>query len=275
MDLGYSTSGRNWGKALLLLLPLGAGARSARAVEEPTLGPGQYPQFRNFSGLAGSGYGVDVDGYQSLSGATAFSTPTACVLGHNELHLLFGRTAFTSTPTDIFKNDHETNGTGFGTFGVSLGRCNIAVTDMLLSRLGEEVFHVQGNYSPSPDADWAISFGVQDVAGGGGSAGENQPTDEESSRSFFGVATYRFKTKKAPLYVSAGLGSRRFNGPFGSASYQVAKPVRLWAEYDGYGVNEGLTYTFKPGTKKRGYEFNVLVGLQKSKYFTAGIGFGF
>src|SRR5947209_20214071 len=52
--------------------------------DDPTAGPEHFPQFRNLSALAGSGFGADSKGYSTLSGPTALSTPVAPVLSHTQ-----------------------------------------------------------------------------------------------------------------------------------------------------------------------------------------------
>ena len=76
---------------LLLLLPLPA---LTQRRTDPLDGFAQYPQFRNLSGLAGGGYGVDVEGRASLSGPTAFSTPVAYVMGHNQWRIVGATMSF-------------------------------------------------------------------------------------------------------------------------------------------------------------------------------------
>jgi len=73
--------------------------------------PHTYPQFRNLSGLAGSGYGVDLQGYRSLSGPVAYSTPVAHTLGRNQFEIVGGTLSFTRTPE---LNPSQSNGTHLG-----------------------------------------------------------------------------------------------------------------------------------------------------------------
>lgn len=255
--------------------------------QDPVAGREQFPEFRNFSGLAGSGYGVDSKGYPSLSGPTAFSTPVAHVLGHDHFRVLFAKTSFTSSPE--FSNK-KSDGTLFGTFGHTFGRINVAITDMVLSDTLNQAFNLQAQYIPSADSRLVGSIGIQDLRGGGGSAGNGVAGDDRNSRSYFGVVTYRVDTGRSPnvsdpaedddsvrrpLYVSLGIGTRRFHDPFGSVSYQVVKPVRFWAEHDGFGFNEGVTAAWMVGTGKHRVELSTTIGLQKSRYFTWAASLGF
>jgi len=87
--------------------------------------------------------------------------------------------------------------------------------------------------------------------------------------------TYKIATKRSPLYVSLGVGTHRFARVFESASYQVLEPLRVWVEQDGYGVNFGLLYTYKPHKSPSSFEWNTTVGFVKGQYFTIFTGIGF
>lgn len=234
-------------------------------------GRNRFPQFRNLSGLAGSGYGVGADGYSSLSGPTAFSTPVAHVIGRSQWRIGFGGTNSVSASRPLL----GVNGTAVITYGHTIGRYNVALTDMVLSSGGDQAFHLQAQYIPSPEIPWVVSVGVQDAGGGGGSAGTDVPGDSDSSRSLFGVATLRLDTDAGPLYLSAGIGTRRFMHPFVSASYQVARPLRLWAERDGFAWNVGALWTYRQGSGPRVVEGNLLVGLMEGGNFAVAVGIGF
>lgn len=107
---------------LLAGMGLGIARQSAGAQGDPTIGPGQFPQFRNLSGLSGGGYGVDSQGYSSLSGPTAFSTPIAHVLGRGHFRLELAKASF-----GLFPNisGRGSNGTAVIAYGQTLfpGRC--------------------------------------------------------------------------------------------------------------------------------------------------------
>lgn len=253
--------------AVLLLLPLRAGA-----VPDPLRGPDRFPQFRHLSGLAGAGYGTDEQGYPSLSGPTAFSTPTAYVLGHAHLRIAGARTSFDGLPR---LGGARANGTWYATYGHSFGRVNVAISDMVLSSASDQVYNWQIGYVPEPETPVAFSIGMQDWAGTGGSAGQDVPGDNRSSQSVFGAATLRVPIGGSPLYVSGGVGSRRFHHGFASVSCQVAPPVRVWAEHDGFGFNTGALYSLRVGEGRRSAELNVLAGVVKMRFFTLAAGIGF
>lgn len=234
--------------------------------------PRTYPQFRNLSGLAGSGYGVDMQGYRSLSGPVAYSTPVAHTLGRNQFEIVGGTLSFTRSPS---LNPSRSNGTGVITFGTTLPRLNIAGSFFVKSNAFDQVFNVQTQYIPSPGAKWVFSLGIQDIQGRGGSAGEGFVEDEEPSQSVFGVVTYRWDTRSNPIYVSAGFGTRRFGRFFCSASYQLVQPLRLWIEGDGFGVNFGVLGAWRLGHGRRSPELSVLVGLVRNESLGLALGIGF
>ncbi len=253
---------RNWvGWVGVLLF---AAARHGAAQQNPFVGSSQYPQFRVLSGLAGGGYGVDERGYGSLSGPTAYSTPIAFVLGRDQFEMGVSKTSFSLAPN--FDNNHS-NGKGIISYGHTFGSFNLMATDLFKSTVGDQAYNLQIAYMPSAKARLVPSIGVQDLLGHGGSAGIGQPTDQFSSRSVFGVLTYRLDTGGRPVYFSAGGGTHRFRHSFYSASYQVARPTRLWLEYDGYGFNEGALFSFRIGGR-RGPILNTMVGLVRTNYLT-------
>jgi hypothetical protein len=211
-------------------------------------GPDHFPEFRGLSGLAGGGFGTDALGRLSLSGPTAYSTPTAYVLGHDRCFLMIDSIAG--------HRGFVLGGKGFqtlvGMVGHTVGHLNIAFSDMVLTGQGDQAYNLQIEYVPSPMRlpDGSVRFphaifsaGIQDIGGGGGSAGDRLPGDTRSSRTVFGVVTYRMGDAERSPYVSAGVGTRRFMKGFVSASYQVLPPVRLWVEYDGFGTNFGALTT--------------------------------
>ena len=251
------------------------------------LGYDQFPPFRGVSALAGSTYGTDKEGYVTLSGATAFSTPTAFVLGHDQVQMALSEMSHDGAPTFV---ESRGKNVAFATYGHTFGSFNVAVSDLIKSHFLDQSFNLQVEYiTPKPEP-WAVSVGVQDWRGGGGAAGDKEPGNTLSSRSFFGVVTYRFDTGhtpdvtvpegaedtvRRPLFVSLGIGTRRFFHPFGSASYQVVHPMRVWIEQDGFGVNEGVLFATKAGPGKRAPRLSLLLGYVKERYFVWGAGMGF
>lgn len=258
-------------RLLLAIALMLASALPGLAQRDPTSGPNQFPQFRNLSGLAGSGYGVDIYGYRSLSGPVALSTPVAHTLGRGLVQLSGGALSFDSQP-DL--NGRDTNGSAFGTVGISFARFNLAGTFFVKSSSLDQVFNLQLQYIPDPGSKWVWSLGAQDIQGRGGASGESFPGDKKSSQSLFGVVTYRWDTPRSPIYISAGIGRHRFGRLFGSISHQILPPVRLWMESDGYGINYGILGAWRLGHGRRSSELTTSVGLIKGQYFIFSIGIG-
>lgn len=122
---------------------------------------------------------------------------------------------------------------------------------------------------------WAASVGVQDIGGGGGAAGMGTPGDSRSSRSYFCVVTYRIETHQSPIYLSTGIGTRRFQHLFCSASYQVSRPLRIWLEQDGFGWSAGLLLSHRAGEGRGAVEYNALIGFLEGRFLTLSVGIGF
>jgi hypothetical protein len=269
MKAGNMRFERKWVGLVGLLWVVVAGRGAAQ--RNPFLGADDYPQFRALSGLAGGSYGVDERGYGSLSGPTAYSTPTAYVLGRDQFEVGIGKTSFSLVPN--FDNNHS-DGKGILSYGHTFGSFNVMFTDMFKSVRLDQAYNMQIAYMPSPREHLVPSIGVQDVLGLGGSAGAGLPTDSRSSRSIFGVLTYRIDTATRPVYVSFGDGTHRFRHTFESVSYQVNHPTRLWLEYDGFGFNEGALWSFRLGSP-HGPILNTVVGLVRTSYLTFATSLGF
>ena len=258
---------------LLALASLSFVPRSADAQRgDPFIGFNTYPQYRNLSGLAGNGYGVDIQGYRSLSGPVAFSTPVAHTLGRGQVQLGGGAMSFDSTPQ---YQGGKSNGSAYFTLGATAGRLNLSGSFFIKSGTFDQVYNAQIQYIPDPGTKWIFSLGAQDIQGRGGAAGEGQPDDKLSSQSFFGVVTYRWDTGKSPIYVSAGFGTRRYGRMFGSISHQFLKPLRVWAEADGYSLNYGFTGAWRLAPGRRGLEVSTTVGLVRGQYLAWSLGVGF
>jgi len=261
------------GGVTTLLVAIAAGRTApALADRDPLGGIERFPEFRNLSGLAGGGYGVDVNGRPSSEGPIALSTPVAHVLGHDHLYFTGERTSLKNKPE---LSDRFTNGTLCATYGHTFGSVNVAMTDMVINALGKQVFNIQAQLIPDRSTRLAGSIGVQDfIWGGGGSAGHLVPGDTRSSRSLFGVVTYSFPGPLA-LHASAGIGTRRFKQGFASASCQVLAPLRLFVEHDGFGLNAGLLASWRVGHGRLGTEVGLRASLIQQRWISLGGTLGF
>jgi hypothetical protein len=254
----------------------------ANAQKSPFIGKNEFPQFRQISGLSGGGYGLDADGWGSLDGATAFSTPLGIALGHDQFRIDGADTAFSLNhlPRGI-SNDPRGTAKAFLSYGHSFGELNFAYTYFVKSGEGDSVTNLQVSYSRGRTYDPAVSFGVQDLVGNGGSAGQGIPGDSETSRSFFGALTVPVALNGEPLFLSGGYGSRRFQKGFASASYRFWGPFRGWTEYDGFGINEGLLVGYRSrgltedGAKQHAFEADLLLGFIRGRYPTIGLTVGY
>lgn len=257
----------------ICLLPLPMQAQGQRPVMDPFLGKNQYPQFRNLSGLAGGGFGTDEQGHRSLTGPTAFSTPTAYVLGHDSFFFANGGMSYRGA---FAVDENRVNGTLVGMYGHTFGQFNIAFTDFIKSYAFDQVYNLQVGLIPVHKNRLGVSIGVQDGEGRGGSAGAGLPADRNSSQSIFGVFTYPVDVRSGrPLYVSAGLGTHRFGNGFGSASYWIGGPLRAYLEYDGFGFNQGVLVAQRIGKGHGAFDINANVGLVRGKFFAFSLGIGF
>jgi len=251
---------------LLAALPIHALAQADLA------GTDRFPQFRNLSGLGCGGYGLDAQGFASLSGPTAFSTPVAYVLGHDQFRIQYASISHNMSANVTWG---KSNNKLVGVYGHTFGPVNVAVSDIVLSRVYDQAFNIQAELIPQRHSRYAVSAGIQDIGGGGGSSGTGVPGDDHNSRSFFGVVTYRATEGLHPVYLSAGIGSRRFRNGFVNTSVQIASPVRLWTEWDGFGLNYGALLAYQQHYNGRIVELDFIAAVVDSRYMTLGFGFGF
>jgi hypothetical protein len=237
----------------------------------PFTGAEQFYEFRDLSGLSGAGYGVNEEGYRSLSGPIALSTPVAPTLGHNMWQFEIGKLSNTNS---FAWGNYHTNGTIYATWGNTYRNINIAVSDMVLDSEGAQSTNLQVQLIPPANSRWSLSAGVQELFGANKSAGNNDPNDQRSSRSVFGVATYRVMDGAHAFYVSGGIGTRRYKNSFASMSIRVIPCIRYYAEFDGFVVNQGLVWSHLFSKDGR-YSVDAHLGFTDGKYPTMGVGFGF
>jgi hypothetical protein len=193
------------------------------------------------------------------------------VLGHSHVEVLGSIASFTGGP-DFGRH----NAKGAIEYGHSFGPVNVLVSDLFKSSAWDQAYNIQLGWAPKEQDKWALSVGVQDITGTGGSAGEGFPLDDaKSSRSFFGAATFQANAGRHPVFITAGAGTRRFKNAFASVSSPIARYARLWAEYDGFGFNEGILLASKVGAGKRSAGLDLSIGYLKSRYFVLSTGIGF
>lgn len=259
------------GTAALIASALLSTALPSAFAEEPTGGPFSYHQLRTLSALSGVTMGVDEDGRISLSGPVAFSTPVANTLGHGKFWLAGGQYSFSHKP--IF-DQASGNWNYYLMYGGTVGKFNYTISDNIVDTNVTQLVNLQAQYIPPKGTRWIFAAGVEDLFNGSPTRNNNN-MDAATDTTVFGVVSFRpGGTGRYPIWISAGQGSHRFAKPFGSASIQVAQPLRIWGEFDGFGANEGLLYTLKLGHGKSGHPLGILVGAGKSNYFLFGLGIG-
>lgn len=259
---------------LLLALVAGASAQSELT------GEGRYPQFRGLSGLPGGGFGVSPDGRLGVNGAMAFSTPVAYSLRPGR-----GALAYSSISRDgnfRFGNsgsgdaNTDANGSLTAMYGLDLRVGHLTVGALAFSGL----FDTGLNAHFTPDQNERpvqFGFGVQDIAGEGGTAGGGIPGDTDNSTSTYVVGTAALR---GGVYVSAGIGTARFRHLFASASVPAFKRARFLVEHDGFNLNAFLAYSPDFGRRDEfGEELEggatLLLGLVRGKYATFAVALHF
>lgn len=241
-------------------------------------GENQYPQFRTFSGLPGSGFGLDHTGRLSFRGAMGISIPVAYSVGKGKF--AFGASNTNSKAwTPAFATEEKgdvSNGTAWGMTGLSTPVGNLTVGGMLLSRIGDSVtnLHFQPRMPEDPYSSELrrvdFGIGVQDVFNTGGAHGQGLATviGGGTSRSFYVSATGRLSDD---LFVTLGTGTQRFKGLFGGASYNVMPRLKAVAEYDAFNFNYGLAYDLGSSN----FQMAAFLGHIRGKYLTWGLTIGF
>jgi hypothetical protein len=262
---------------ILTVLAMGLGP-SQPAQSQTQRGKGQFPQFRNLSGLPGGGFAVTPEGAPDVRGALSLSTPIAYSLTDSRIVVQYAsqsndrRFRFDSPRQEGIRG---TNATGTAMIGLPIDDWRVTLTGMFLSSDHDSVLNVHVQ-PPLGGKDWAVGFGAQDFFSTGGAAGTNHPNDRDLSRSLYAVGTYRFAEG---IYVSGGVGTERFKKGFVGASAPVGDSARVSLEQDGYGFNGFALYEVKAlervsGTKR---DARVLlgVGLVKMKHPVWSVGLSF
>jgi hypothetical protein len=264
---------------LLLCSVVVAGAMAQKEL----VGRNQFPQFRAMSGLSGSTFPVGKDGLPDYRGAMGLSTPIAYSLSKWSFVAGLGSLSFDTNLRFPSGRDGQrsTNGTAQFMVGVTLGQAgDLTVSYMVLSGIMDNALNLQ--FTPGrQEGKVRYSVGVQDIGGGGGSAGEKHPADGESSRSFFTVTTFEVDDK---THVSLGTGTRRFKSIFGNVSTSLGPNMKATVEYDAFNWNFGVAYRLgalqrigretydKPA---RTADAHLFVGLVRGKLLFWGLNISF
>lgn len=237
-------------------------------------GKDKFPEFRTFSALPGSTFGVLEDGKISMFGAMGISSPVAHSLGQDQWAFGIGNTSLRGGLRFFNDRNALADGTAWGMTGIGTRAGNFTVSGMLLSTARDSVL----NLHFTPKTEWdnvVVGVGVQDAFSTGGSSGEaiDLPNGGGISRSFYGVATLKLWEG---AYASAGLGSRRFAKGFGNFSFNADPKLKLVAEHDGFNWNFGASYKvaeFRAGSRM--VSGTVFIGQIRAKYWTWALNFSF
>jgi hypothetical protein len=198
-------------------------------------GKGQYPQSRSLSGLSGGGRALRSDGVPSTKGALALSTPIAYTIADSTAVVIGGTTSADGSLRwfDGAVASNGSNGSAALVFGTSFGDVRAGVSLVQTSRLSEDrVVHLQ--LSPIRSTDrLRLAAGAQDLL----DQTVTTPDYFESTRSLFVVASY---DAGSTVFLSAGIGTKRFANGFASASAPLFGPARFVVENDGFGWNYGV-----------------------------------
>jgi hypothetical protein len=196
-----------------------------------------YPQFRYLGGLPGNGYAVDRRGDIGFQGAMSQCIPVgytpsagAWAIGMSS-GLIRGKNEFWFTGRDV-------NGMTVSAMGFGARRHGICLSYPAVDQWPGRMVSVQAQVLGESRARPAVSVGVLDLLN------EDEAVVNlrygPGARSYYVAATKRLGEKKRPVHATLGWGSGRFHdAPFVGASYDVARRVKVLAEYDGYQFNAG------------------------------------
>lgn len=207
------------------------------------LGPNRFPQFRDMSGLSGSGFGLSADGAVTTRGAIALSTPLGFTLEPGRYVLGFASRSHNSRFAFINSASataNKSDGTGQMILGFKLGNGNLAVSSMWLSTELDSVQHLQWSPFSSAESGWGWSVGIHNATQRGHAAGDGTPVaDAKNSLSVFFAATRMIGEDN---YLTLGAGTTRYKGLFGSYSHQLSERSKFYIENDTFNFNYGLSY---------------------------------
>lgn len=230
------------GRLLLAFLSVAAVGWS----QVPFQGRGTFPQFRDLSGLPGSGFGITVDGSPGLQGAIALSTPVGFSLsrGHAAIgagvRSTDGKIRWINTSNRA--GGYASDGTGQAMVGFSAARWGAATfSGMVLSSALDNAFNAQWQL-PLSSQRFGFSLGCQNLWNRPNAAGEGVPGDNAGSRSYYAVGTYEIRDG---AFLTLGKGDVRFRGLFGSACANMGPSNKALVEYDDFGWNFAVAHSLR------------------------------
>jgi hypothetical protein len=239
---------------------------------------GQFPQFRDLSGLPGSGFGVNAKGLPSIRGAMALSTPIGFSLGSGLIDVGISSRSVNSRP-QFFNLGRGGNVNSDGTLQVMAGLGTPIGTFTgsfeVVSTALDSVLNLQYQL-PLKLEGAGVSIGVQNLANRPHAASDRVVGEDDLSRSYFAVGSYEFSPGN---WVSLGLGDVRFKGVFGSVSVMAAERLKVMTEYDTFGWNTGVAYSLgripNIGDRFDRGEVTVWAGLIQGRRATIALNYAF
>ncbi len=240
--------------------------------------PGQFPQFRDMSGLPGGGFGLTIKGDPSIRGAMSLSTPIGFSLGSGRWNLGISSRSVNSRPAFFSTSPRGSTGSD-GTLqlmhGVNTPVGTLTGSFMVLSSARDSVFNLQLQL-PSRSDKVGYSVGVQNAFNRPHAASDLVPGEDNLSRSLFVVGTYEFLPGS---FGSVGFGTVRFKGLFGNACYLLQPRLKFTAEYDTFGFNVGVAHTLgrlgSTGGRLDNGDFTIWAGMVQMKRATVTLNFTF
>ena len=235
---------------------------------------GQFPQFRDLSGLPGAGFGVLSDGTPSINGAMAISTPIGFSLGNGIFDGGLCSRSIDNQPMFInlsTRSHLPSSGRAVAMAGVHTPIGNLTGSFEVLSAIFDQVYNAQLQLPLNWDKG-GVSIGVQNFMNRGNAAAVGQPGEHNLSRSLFAVGTFEFAPHD---YISLGEGNVRWRGTFGNISIEPLPRMKLTTEYDTFGFNSGAAYSFGGIRGLKNTEFTLWAGLIQEHRCTVAVNFAF
>lgn len=242
-------------------------------------GARSFTQFRDVSGLPGAAFGVTPEGKVSIHGAMALSTPIGFGLSDGvwdvgaasrsvDNHYRFPNLSLSGRSNSVSGRGQVMRG-----FKTPVG--NLTLSYMLLSAIFDASYNAQLQL-PIRSTDFGVSVGVQNLTNRANAAPQDDPHENDLSRSYFVAGTKKIGRSG---WLTSGVGDLRFGGGFASFSDEVSAKLRGLIEYDGYGWNGGFGYSLGtlPGQTKefRNSEVTLWLGFVQTHRATAALNIGF
>ncbi len=202
----------------------------------------EYYEFRFHSGLPGNNSGVTPDGRVGAAGAVQLAMPVAYTPCKGNYVVSANVGMVDDGLAFDYRGDDVNGNLNFGAGLLQPGR-GLYVSYMPTSEDWEPVYNLQWQLHEEDDKWPAVAIGGMDLTNQR-AASLARPLAGDA-RSYYVVGTKQLGSAEHPLYVSAGVGTDRFDGLFGGACYRFDDRLAFSAEYDSLGVNACVTYGLK------------------------------